>query len=242
MTQGRIHSFESFGSVDGPGVRFVVFMQGCRMRCAYCHNPDTWKEDRGDLMAPEDVLKKALRYRSYWGDEGGVTVSGGEPLLQTDFVTELFTLAKAEGVSTVLDTAGEPWGEATAEAIDGLLAVTDLVLLDIKHIDPEQHRRLTGKPLSNILNFARHLDDLKKPVWIRHVLVPGWTDDDEALARLGRFIETLSNVRRVEVLPFHNLARWKWHELGIPYRLEDAVPPEKDRILNARRLLKASGD
>ncbi len=242
MTQGRIHSFESFGSVDGPGVRFVVFMQGCRMRCAYCHNPDTWKEDRGDRMSPEDVLKKALRYRSYWGDEGGITVSGGEPLLQTAFVTKLFTLAKAEGVHTTLDTAGEPWGEAMAEAIDRLLAVTDLVLLDIKHIDPEQHRRLTGKPLSNILDFARHLDDLKMPVWIRHVLVPGWTDDDAALAKLGAFIETLSNVRRVEVLPFHNLARWKWHELGIPYRLEDAVPPEKDRILNARRLLKASGD
>ncbi len=242
MTQGRIHSFESFGSVDGPGVRFVVFMQGCRMRCAYCHNPDTWKEDRGDLMSPEDVLKKALRYRSYWGDAGGITVSGGEPLLQTAFVTELFTLAKADGVHTTLDTAGEPWGEATAEAIDRLLAVTDLVLLDIKHIDPEQHRRLTGKPLSNILDFARHLSDIAKPVWIRHVLVPGWTDEDAALAKLRGFVDTLSNVQRVEVLPFHNLARWKWQELGIPYRLADAEPPAKDRILNARRLLKASGD
>ncbi len=242
MTQGRIHSFESFGSVDGPGVRFVVFMQGCRMRCAYCHNPDTWKEDRGDLMSPEDVLKKALRYRTYWGDAGGITVSGGEPLLQTAFVTELFTLAKAEGVHTTLDTAGEPWGEATAEAIDRLLAVTDLVLLDIKHIDPEQHRRLTGKPLSNILDFARHLSDIAKPVWIRHVLVPGWTDEDAALAKLRGFVDTLSNVQRVEVLPFHNLARWKWQELGIPYRLSDAEPPAKDRILNARRLLKASGD
>ncbi len=242
MTQGRIHSFESFGSVDGPGVRFVVFMQGCRMRCAYCHNPDTWKEDRGDLMSPEDVLKKALRYRTYWGDAGGITVSGGEPLLQTAFVTELFTLAKAEGVHTTLDTAGEPWGEATAEAIDRLLAVTDLVLLDIKHIDPEQHRRLTGKPLANILDFARHLSDIAKPVWIRHVLVPGWTDEDAALAKLRGFVDTLSNVQRVEVLPFHNLARWKWQELGIPYRLSDAEPPAKDRILNARRLLKASGD
>ena len=244
MTQGHIHSFESFGSVDGPGVRFVVFVQGCRMRCAYCHNPDTWKEDRGELMTPEAVLAKALRYRHYWGDKGGITVSGGEPLLQLDFVTELFTLAKKEGIHTTLDTAGEPFreDETTITAFDRLMAVTDLVLLDVKEIDPEKHRKLTGKPLANILAFAKYLETKAKPVWIRHVLVPGWTDDDADLRTLHDFIATLTNVKKTEVLPFHNLAQYKWAELGIPYRLKDAVRPTEERIKNARRILLAAGD
>ena len=244
MTQGHIHSFESFGSVDGPGVRFVVFVQGCRMRCAYCHNPDTWKEDRGELMTPEAVLAKALRYRHYWGDKGGITVSGGEPLLQLDFVTELFTLAKKEGIHTTLDTAGEPFreDETTIAAFDRLMAVTDLVLLDVKEIDPEKHRKLTGKPLANILAFAKYLETKAKPVWIRHVLVPGWTDDDAALRALHDFIATLTNVKKTEVLPFHNLAQYKWAELGIPYRLKDAERPTEERIKNARRILLAAGD
>lgn len=244
MTQGHIHSFESFGSVDGPGVRFVVFVQGCRMRCAYCHNPDTWKEDRGELMTPEAVLAKALRYRHYWGDKGGITVSGGEPLLQLDFVTELFTLAKKEGIHTTLDTAGEPFreDETTITAFDRLMAVTDLVLLDVKEIDPEKHRKLTGKPLANILAFAKYLETKAKPVWIRHVLVPGWTDDDADLRTLHDFIATLTNVKKTEVLPFHNLAQYKWAELGIPYRLKDAERPTEERIKNARRILLAAGD
>ena len=244
MTQGHIHSFESFGSVDGPGVRFVVFVQGCRMRCAYCHNPDTWKEDRGELMTPEAVLAKALRYRHYWGDKGGITVSGGEPLLQLDFVTELFTLAKKEGIHTTLDTAGEPFreDETTIAAFDRLMAVTDLVLLDVKEIDPEKHRKLTGKPLANILAFAKYLETKAKPVWIRHVLVPGWTDDDADLRVLHDFIATLTNVKKTEVLPFHNLAQYKWAELGIPYRLKDAERPTEERIKNARRILLAAGD
>ncbi len=244
MTQGHIHSFESFGSVDGPGVRFVVFVQGCRMRCAYCHNPDTWKEDRGELMTPEAVLAKALRYRHYWGDKGGITVSGGEPLLQLDFVTELFTLAKKEGIHTTLDTAGEPFreDETTIAAFDRLMAVTDLVLLDVKEIDPEKHRKLTGKPLANILAFAKYLETKAKPVWIRHVLVPGWTDDDADLRTLHDFIATLTNVKKTEVLPFHNLAQYKWAELGIPYRLKDAERPTEERIKNARRILLAAGD
>lgn len=244
MTQGHIHSFESFGSVDGPGVRFVVFVQGCRMRCAYCHNPDTWKEDRGELMTPEAVLAKALRYRHYWGDKGGITVSGGEPLLQLDFVTEFFTLAKKEGIHTTLDTAGEPFreDETTIAAFDRLMAVTDLVLLDVKEIDPEKHRKLTGKPLANILAFAKYLETKAKPVWIRHVLVPGWTVDDADLRALHDFIATLTNVKKTEVLPFHNLAQYKWVELGIPYRLKDAERPTEERIKNARRILLAAGD
>lgn len=244
MTQGHIHSFESFGSVDGPGVRFVVFVQGCRMRCAYCHNPDTWKEDRGELMTPQAVLAKALRYRHYWGDNGGITVSGGEPLLQIDFVTELFSLAKKEGIHTTLDTSGEPFreDETSLAAFDRLMAVTDLVLLDVKEIDSEKHRKLTGKPLANILAFAKYLETKAKPVWIRHVLVPGWTDDDADLRALHDFIATLTNVEKTEVLPFHNLAQYKWAELGIPYRLKDAERPTEERIKNARRILLAAGD
>ena len=244
MTSGRVHSFETFGSVDGPGVRFVVFMQGCRMRCAYCHNPDTWKIGAGTEQTPEAVLEKALRYRRYWGEQGGITVSGGEPLLQMDFVTELFALAKREGIHTAVDTAGEPFAEdaATLAAVDRLLAVTDLVLLDVKHIDPQTHRRLTGRPLENILAFARHLEAMRKPVWIRHVLVPGWTDEDAALDRLGDYLKTLHNVQRIEVLPFHNLARYKWRELGIPYRLEATEAPTPERLKNARLRLAALGD
>lgn len=239
MATGRIHSFESFGSVDGPGVRFVVFMQGCRMRCAYCHNPDTWKPEEGEEWTAEAVLKRALRYRSYWGAEGGITVSGGEPLLQLPFVTELFTLAKKEGVSTVLDTAGGPFCDDPAwlEDFRKLLSVTDLVLLDLKHSDPEAHRRLTGKALRPILDCARFLDQEKIPVWIRHVLVPGVTDSASQLEHLAAFIRTLSNIRRVEVLPYHNLALFKWEKLGLKNRLADVVPPTREAVQAAARIL-----
>lgn len=239
MTAGRIHSFESFGSVDGPGVRFVVFMQGCRMRCAYCHNPDTWKLDAGEEWSAEDVLRRALRYRTYWGEEGGITVSGGEPLLQLSFITELFTLARREGVRTALDTAAGPFSSDPAwlESFKRLLAVTDLVLLDIKHSDPEAHRRLTGKPLQPVLDCARFLDAAGTPVWIRHVLVPGVTDSPAQLEKLAAFIRTLSNVRRVEVLPYHNLALFKWEKLGLKNRLAGTTPPGPEAVRAAMRIL-----
>lgn len=241
MTAGRIHSFESFGSVDGPGVRFVVFVQGCRMRCAYCHNPDTWKPDAPGTLVLEakDVLERALRYREYWGDKGGITVSGGEPLLQMPFVTELFTLAKAAGATTALDTAAEPFSDDPAwlEAFRRLLAVTDTVLLDLKHSDPEGHRRLTGKPLKPVWDCARFLSDLGKPVWIRHVLVPGVTDGEKQLERLAAFIRTLANVERVEVLPYHDFALYKWEKLGIKNRLIGISPPPKSSVEAAKRIL-----
>lgn len=239
MTQlGAVHSFETFGSVDGPGVRFVVFLQGCRMRCKFCHNADTWKICQGDTAA-QDVLERALRYRTYWRNGGGITVSGGEPLLQIDFVTELFELAKKEGVHTTLDTCGQPFSanpERMAK-MEKLMAVTDLVLLDIKHIDPEKHKQLTGHPNENILDFARYLDSIGKPVWIRHVLVPTINDQEEYLTRLDDFVSSLSNVERIEVLPYHTMGAYKWRELGMAYPLEGIDPPAPQDVKRANELL-----
>lgn len=239
MTMGRIHSFESFGSVDGPGVRFVVFLQGCRMRCRYCHNPDTWDVNGGTEMSAQEVFDKAMRYREYWGSKGGITVSGGEPLLQIDFLIELFTLAKAEGIHTTIDTAAGPYNDSDEfqEKWLKLMSLTDLVLLDLKHIDNTAHKKLTGVSNQAALSMAQKLSDLQKPVWIRHVLVPQLTDDDAALIRLSEFIKTLKNVQRVEVLPFHNLAHYKWEQLGIKYTLADTLPPTQERIINAQTIL-----
>lgn len=234
---GYIHSFESFGSVDGPGVRFVVFVRGCSMRCKYCHNPDTWTMG-GETHTASEVLQRAMRYKNYWGKEGGITVSGGEPMLQLDFVTELFTEAKEKGVNTCLDTSGIAFGPEHTEAVDQLLAVTDLVMLDIKHIDDEKHRELTGQSNKNILAFAKYLDSKNIPVWIRHVVVPGITLEEESLKKLGRFIGTLSNVKRVETLPYHSLARPKYEKLGIPYPLEDTPDATKEQAQRAREIIE----
>lgn len=234
---GYIHSFESFGSVDGPGVRFVVFVRGCSMRCKYCHNPDTWTMG-GETHTAAEVLQRAMRYKNYWGKEGGITVSGGEPMLQLDFVTELFTEAKAKGVNTCLDTSGIAFDPEHTEVVDQLLAVTDLVMLDIKHIDDEKHRELTGQSNKNILAFAKYLDSKNIPVWIRHVVVPGITLEEESLKKLGRFIGTLSNVKRVETLPYHSLARPKYEKLGITYPLEDTPDATKEQAQWAREIIE----
>ncbi len=241
MLKGYVHSLESFGSVDGPGVRYVIFLSGCAMRCQFCHNPDTWNMKDGKEYTADQLLKIALRYKSYWGEKGGITVSGGEPLLQMEFLTELFKKVKEAGVHTTLDTSGnpytvkEPWHAQWLE----LMKYTDLVLLDIKQIDEQEHRKLTGQTGENILAMARELSDMEKPVWIRHVLVPGGSDKDEYLYRLADFIHTLKNVQRVEVLPYHTLGTFKWEKLGIPYPLEGVKPPTQERIDNARRILGA---
>ncbi len=237
--KGRIHSTESFGSVDGPGIRFVVFMQGCGLRCAYCHNADTWALGGGTEADAEEVLKKALRYRSYWKKNGGITVSGGEPLLQIDFVTELFRLAKAEGVNTALDTAGGPFNRSQPffGRFKALMEVTDLVILDIKHTDPEKHKALTGKTNENILDMARCLSDMGKPVWVRRVLVPGLTDDKAELGRLKSFIASLGNVEKTEVLPYHSMGAYKWERLGAEYRLKDVRSPSAEEIKAAEEIL-----
>ena len=236
---GNIHSVETFGSADGPGVRYIVFLKGCNMRCKYCHNPDTWAKTDGELRSPEDVLKQALRYKNYWGKKGGITVSGGEALLQIDFVTELFTLAKQQHVNTCLDTSGNPFTreEPFYSKFEELMKVTDLVMLDIKHMDDEAHRELTGQTNTNILDMARCLSDNGKAMWIRHVLVPGITDDEGQLKRLRKFIDTLNTVERVEVLPYHTLGVFKWKELGIPYRLEGVKPPTEEQVQRAREIL-----
>lgn len=240
--KGKVHSTESFGASDGPGVRFIVFLQGCRMRCAYCHNPDTWDVDGGESVTADELIGRALRYKSYWGKDGGITVSGGEPLLQIDFVTELFKKAKSNGIHTAIDTAGQPFERTSPffEKLEELMDFTDLVLLDLKQSDPVKHKSLTGCGNTNIMDFAKFLSEIKKPVWIRHVLVPGVTDFDEDLDSLGDFIKSLSNVERVEVLPYHTLGRFKWDNLNIPYRLDGVAPPQRDRVDNAVRKIGVS--
>lgn len=241
MTKGYIHSLESFGSVDGPGVRFVIFTSGCAMRCQFCHNPDTWKMQSGTQYTADELLDKAMKYRAYWGSKGGITVSGGEPLLQIDFLIELFRKAKEAGIHTTLDTSGNPFTreEPFFDKFKELMKYTDLILLDIKQIDDEQHKILTGHSNQNILDMAKYLSNIGKPVWIRHVLVPERSDKDEYLERLHDFISGLSNVEKVEVLPYHTLGTFKWKELGMEYPLEGINPPTKERVENAKQKLGA---
>ena len=243
--EGFVHSMETFGLVDGPGVRFVVFLQGCRMRCRYCHNPETWKLEGGTPWTADKLFSHVYRYKSYWNKKGqpngGITVSGGEPLLQIDFLIEFFRQAKAAGVHTTLDTSANPYTEKEpfySKWLE-LMKYTDLVLLDIKQIDEEEHIKLTGQSNKNILAMARKLSDMGKTMWIRHVLVPGGSDKDEYLHRLADFIHTLKTVERVEVLPYHTLGVFKWEQLGIPYPLEGVRPPSEERINNAREILGA---
>ena len=237
--KGYVHSLESFGSVDGPGVRYIIFLTGCAMRCQFCHNPDTWDMKKGTLYTTDELLEKAMKYRSYWKNDGGITVSGGEPLLQIDFLTELFRKAKANGIHTTLDTSGNPFTreEPFFSKFNELMKYTDLVMLDIKHIDDVQHKILTGCTNKNILDLARYLSDIKKPVWIRHVLVPERSDYDEYLIKLDEFIQTLDNVQKVEVLPYHTLGAYKWDELGYEYKLKGIDPPSVERVENANKLL-----
>ena len=239
--KGYVHSLESFGSVDGPGVRYVIFLSGCAMRCQFCHNPDTWKMDGGDEVTADEILKRALRFKPYWGKDGGITISGGEPLLQIDFVIELFKKAKELGINTCIDTAGNPFTkeEPFFSKFEELMKYTDLLLLDLKEINPARHKDLTGFDNSNIIEMAKYLSEINKPVWIRHVLVPEHSDFDEDLDALGDFIDTLSNVDRVEILPYHTLGKFKWENLGIPYSLESISPPSAERIENAKQRIHA---
>lgn len=241
MTKGYIHSIESFGSVDGPGIRFLIFFQGCPMRCQFCHNPDSWAMSKQQEMTADELLDKAERFRSYWGDKGGVTVSGGEALLQLDFLIELFTKAHERGINTCLDTSAQPFRRQGEwfDKFEALMQVTDTILLDIKHIRDDEHRKLTRCSNQNILDCARYLSDIHKPVWIRHVLVPGITDKDEYLHELADFLSTLQNIERIDVLPYHTLGIFKYEKLGIPYPLDGVEPPTKERIENAKTILGA---
>lgn len=230
---GYIHSIESFGTVDGPGVRFVVFFQGCPMRCLFCHNPDTWKSEGGQAVTVSKLLDQFDRNKTFY-QNGGITCTGGEPLMQIEFLTELFTAAKQRGIHTCLDTSGITYTEKRQEEFDALLAVTDLVMLDIKHIDPERHRELTGHSNAAVLAFAQRLSEKGVPVWIRHVIVPGFTDSKEEQEALGYFIGGLKTLGAIDVLPYHTMGVRKYEELGIPYPLPDAKPVSQEEAQEAK--------
>lgn len=236
MVQGRIHSIETFGTVDGPGIRFVLFMQGCLMRCLYCHNPDTWNVKGGQLKTADEILNEILKYRVYYKDTGGLTISGGEACLQLDFVLELFALCKKQGIHTCLDTSGITF-DIKDDRYLRLTEVCDLVLLDMKQMNSAKHKVLCGFENERVFAFASFLDQHHVPVWIRHVLVPEYTDDDEHLLAMRSWINTLSNVEKVEVLPYHTMGIVKYQNLGLAYPLEGVEAPSAESIARAREIL-----
>ena len=236
---GRIHSIETFGTVDGPGVRYVIFVQGCPMRCQYCHNPDTWDMQAGTPREVDDLLEDYEKYRPYLTN-GGLTVTGGEPLMQIDFLIELFRKAKAKNIHTCIDSSGVTFNrnnEKFMEKLDELLKYTDLIMLDIKHIDDEQHKALTGHSNAHILDFARYLNEQDFPIWIRHVTVPGITYKSEYLQQLGSFLGELDNVKALDVLPYHTMGVPKYEALGIEYPLKDVPALEKSEAAKARDII-----
>lgn len=234
---GKIHSFESFGTVDGPGIRFVIFFKGCPLRCLYCHNPDTWTFENSQEYSVDEVIAKSMKYKNYWGDKGGITLTGGEPLLQIDFITELLKKYKELGINTALDTSGALFEIVEQSKFDELIKYVDLFLLDIKHIDNNEHIKLTGKSNQNILKFARYLSDNNKDMWIRHVIVPGINLDKDYLIRTKKFIDSLKTVKKIEILPYHTLGINKYSKLGLEYKLKDTRVPTKDEIKLAKDIL-----
>lgn len=238
--KGRIHSLESFGTVDGPGTRFVVFVQGCPMRCAYCHNPDTWEVNAGTLMEPTEIIEQYDRNAAFYQNGGGLTVTGGEPLLQVDFLIDLFTLAKEKGIHTCIDSSGIAFNRNNAPFLakmDKLMTLTDLVMLDIKHIDPEKHKELTSQDNKNILDFAKYLDEKGVDMWIRHVVVPGITDDDKYLFELGYFIGQFKNLKALDVLPYHTMGVVKYEKLGMEYKLKGVPAMDKDTVITKKQVV-----
>ncbi|MGN0334053.1 MAG: pyruvate formate-lyase-activating protein [Lachnospiraceae bacterium] len=236
MKKGYIHSRESFGTVDGPGIRYVVFLQGCPMRCLYCHNPDTWEMHQGTEMTVDEILTDYNRNRPFY-EKGGLTVTGGEPLLQIDFLLELFQRAKELKIHTCIDTSGvtyHPGKSRYNQKLDDLMNHTDLVMLDIKHIDRKKHRILTGRDLRDILAFAEYLEEKNIPLWIRHVVVPGISDDPGDLRALGRTIGKLNNLKALDVLPYHTMGVQKYKELNLEYPLEGVPPLLKEQAIEAR--------
>ena len=232
----KIHSIETFGTVDGPGIRFVIFFQGCNLKCKYCHNRDTWDINGGKYISVDELLTKILRYKEYFdASGGGVTVTGGEPLLQAKFIIALFKKLKEYSINTAIDTSGII---GITDDIKELLNYTDLVLLDIKHIDSEKCKNLVGFGNENELKFAKYLSDNNIPVWIRQVIVPGITDNEEDLKKLKLFLASLKNVKKVELLPYHNMGRYKWKDLGFEYELSDIRVANDDDIAKAKKILE----
>lgn len=232
----KVHSIESFGTVDGPGIRFVLFLQGCSLRCKYCHNRDTWDMSGGEYKSLDEIVEKILKYKNYMKfSGGGVTVTGGEPLLQVKFLLALFKKLKEEEIHTCIDTSGMI---SLTPDIRELLSLTDLVLLDIKHIDDEKCKELVGVSNKRELEFAKYLSDNHIAIWIRQVLIPGLTDYEEDLIRLKNFINSLSSVEKVELLPYHSMGRYKWTKLGIPYELDNIKEPTEEQIKRAKKILE----
>ncbi|HIT88942.1 MAG TPA: pyruvate formate lyase-activating protein [Candidatus Merdenecus merdavium] len=237
--EGYIHSTESFGTVDGPGIRFVVFFQGCPLRCLFCHNPDTWKIGDGRKVTADELLSEYKKNETYY-KSGGLTVTGGEPLMQIDFLIELFTKAKSLNIHTCLDTSGFNFSKdkpETLEKFHTLAQVTDLVLLDLKHINPHEHIKLTGQKIDPILFFSKFLEEKGIPVWIRHVIVPGITDNETYLKELGYYIGGLHNVKALDVLPYHSMGKSKYDKLGIPYPLKDVQDVDKDEAIRCKNII-----
>lgn len=239
--KGLIHSFESFGTVDGPGIRFVIFFKGCPLRCKYCHNPDTWSQTGANEYTVDEIYNQAIRYKNYWDEDGGITITGGEPLAQMDFAIELLKKFHDNGIKTAVDTSGYIFNPDDPESIkkhEELIKYADLFLLDIKQIYSDAHKELTGVGNEHTLAFAKWLSDHDKHMWIRHVLVPGITTDETELRDLKKFIDTLKTVDKVEVLPYHTLGKVKYEKLGIPYRLEGVEPPTKEEVKLAKAILR----
>lgn len=235
--QGYIHSFETFGTKDGPGIRFVLFMQGCPLRCLYCHNPDTWGiNNKKYELAPEDVFNEISKVKPFIRN-GGVTISGGEPLLQTEFIYELFQLCKNEGIHTAIDTSGY----ILNDKVKNVLKNMDLVLLDIKHINPDKYKELTSRPLEPTFKFMEYLSDINKPVWLRYVLVPGFTNDMDDLHSWAKYASQFNNVERVDILPFHQMGLHKWEQIGADYKLKDVKTPTNEEVKEAHEIFRSYG-
>ena len=228
---GNIDSFESMGLVDGPGVRFVVFMQGCPLRCAYCHNPETWSDEKKIQMTPSDLVKKILKYKPYFGTEGGVTFSGGEPLHQPEFLLEALKECKKNGIHTCLDTSG------AGENHDEILDYCDLIILDVKELDEEKYKKLTGQNMDWFKNFLKKCQEKHKKMWLRQVIVPGYNDTEESVLKLKDFVSKLHNIEKVELLPYHSMAKEKYKKLGIKYRLENVLDMNKEKCKELEKLL-----
>ena len=235
--KGYIHSFESFGTKDGPGIRFVLFLQGCPLRCLYCHNVDTWDlKNKKYMLTAEETMHEISKVRGFI-KSGGITVSGGEPLLQPEFILELFKLCKKEKIHTAVDTSGYLLNDRIKEVLE----LTDLVLLDIKHIDPDKYQALTSVELKPTLEFMEYLSKINKPVWLRYVLVPGYTDNEKDLKAWAKYVSNFKNIERVDILPFHQMASYKWEGLGRSYELKDTPAPSKEEIKKAEEIFRSFG-
>lgn len=233
MMTGKIHSFQSLGTVDGPGIRYVVFMQGCNLRCGCCHNPDTWDYHGGKEFSPEQVLEKVLRFKEYFGEDGGITVSGGEPLLQAPFVEELFSLCKSQKINTCLDTSGS----VINEKVKKLLSVTDRVLLDIKYTDDTLYRKYVGCEYEKVIDFLKLLNDEKIPTTVRQVIIPTLNDDEKSIKKLKEVVAKFSNVDKIELLPFKKICQVKYDDMKLDFPFKDILTPTKEKMGELNKII-----